>query len=129
MTKTLNALLVCAALAYAQKNYQPGEFDAYNAVVKDIVANDFTKALTDLDAWAQQHPKSDYAPDRDVLYMKAYVSAKCYGQAVDKAGELLAKGLDTAFPDPKGALQILYNATVAITSVVNPTPRQVETGG
>ncbi len=34
-----------------------GEFDIYNEVIKAIAANNFAKAVTDLDTWKQKYPE------------------------------------------------------------------------
>jgi tetratricopeptide (TPR) repeat protein len=119
--------------AAPQKNYQnQGEYEIYNEVTKDYAGNNFTKAIADLDTWKEKYPVSDYGGDREVWYVKSYMAAKQYGKAVDQAGELLSKGLDSVFSNPKEGpgqmLQILWNATVAVPVVVNPTAEQLATG-
>ncbi len=119
--------------AAPQKNYKDdGEFQVYTAVTKDFGAKDFAKALTDLDTWKQKYPQSDFAADREVFYVQSYMNTKQYGKLVDQATELMSKGLDQVFSDPKTApgqiLQILYNTTAAIPAVPNPTPAQLATG-
>lgn len=134
--RAFTAMAVLTGLAYAdqagQKNYQPGEYEIYNEVSKDFNGNNFTKALTGLDTWKQKCPVSDYSGDREVLYMKSYMGAKQWGKAVDQAGELLSKGLESVFANPKEGpgqmLQILYNATLAVPFVVNPTPDELAAG-
>src|SRR5437773_2406101 len=116
-----------------QKNYQnQGEYEIYNEVTKDFAANNFTKAIADLDTWKQKYPVSDYSADREVLYVKSYMGARQFGKAVDQAGDLLSKGLDKSFGDPKDGpgqmLQILYNATLAIPAMANPTAEQLIIG-
>lgn len=116
-----------------QKNYQnQGEYQIYDEVTKDFAGNNFTKAIADLDTWKQKYPVSDYSGDREVWYTKSYMGAKQYGKAVDQAGELLSKGLDSVFSNPKEGpgqmLQILYNATVAVPVVANPTAEELAIG-
>ncbi|HEV3199098.1 MAG TPA: hypothetical protein VGZ73_14395 [Bryobacteraceae bacterium] len=133
----LAALATATALAQQppapQKNYQnEGEYNIYNEVTKDFAANNFTKAISDLDTWKQKYPVSDYSGDREVLYVKSYMGAKQYGKAVDQVGDLLSTGLDKVFSNPKEGpgqmLQVLYNATVAVPAVANPTPEELATG-
>jgi len=125
----LLTLLVCSlAVATAQKQYRDGEYDAYNNVIKDLTANQFDRAIADLDAWSAKFPQSDYGTDRDVLYMKSYVAAKQFPKAVDKGADLLSADFDTRFADPTQALQVLYNATVALPMIPAPTPQQTVTG-
>ncbi|HLK66839.1 MAG TPA: hypothetical protein VKU19_25575 [Bryobacteraceae bacterium] len=119
--------------AAPQKNYKSqAEYEIYNEAAKDFGANNFAKAITDLDTWKQQFPESDYSGDREVLYIKSYMGAKQYGKALDEAADLFSKGLDKVFSNPKDGpgqmLQILYNATVAVPAVTNPTPAQLSAG-
>src|SRR5579871_3931745 len=115
------------AQAPATKNYKDqGEYDIYNEVTKDVVGNNFTKAITDLDTWKNKYPESDYRNDRSVLYVQAYAGAKQFNKAVDAAGELINKGLDQTLNDPKtGArdqITVLFTTCQAIGAVQNPTP-------
>jgi len=142
--KTLTAALALAAVVLtgtvqqaraqgATKNYKDqGEYDIYNEVTKDIVAKNFTKALTDLDTWKTKYPTSDYKDARSVLYIQAYSETKQYGKAVDTAGELMAKDLDATFSDPKSGpqdvMRVLYMTCTASVSVQNPTPEQLAIG-
>lgn len=132
-------LLVPAAaavlLAQAPKGKQyknAAEFDAYNAVVKDMTAKNFTQAIADLDTWKQKYPETDFVAEREVLYEKACVSARRFAKAEDEAGEVLAKGLDTVFKDPKDGpsqeIQFLYNATISVPMIADPTPAETTTG-
>jgi len=119
--------------AAPQKNYQnQGEYEIYNEVTRDFAANNLTKAIADLETWKQKYPVSDYTDDRAVLYLKACMGARQFGKVLDEAGEMLPKGLDKVFSNPKEGpgqmLQILYNATVALPAVPNPTPEQLATG-
>jgi len=135
ITAAIAALATLTAFAQPlapQKNYKEGEYEIYNEVTKDFTGNNFTKAIADLDTWKQKCPVSDYSGDREVLYLKSYMGAKQYGKAVDQAGELLSKGLDTVFSNPKEGpgqmLQILYNATAAVPAVANPTSEELSIG-
>ena len=148
--KTLTAAAVMAAVvltgtvhqAQAQGTAQPatkaknykdqGEYDIYNEVTKDVVANNFTKAVTDLDTWKSKYPESDYKDARAVLYVQAYNGAKQFAKAVDAAGELMSKDLDATFSDPKSGPQdvvrVLFTTCQAIVNVQNPTPEELATG-
>jgi hypothetical protein len=125
--------MVAAAALAAQsaKQYKAGEYEAYNAVVKDVTANDWTRAIADLDAWKQKCPQSDYEPERQVLYIKAFAAAKQPAKVLERAARLLPE-LDALFADAKDgagqALQVLYNATVAIAQIADPTPGQMADG-
>jgi hypothetical protein len=123
------ALATSAAQAQPkQKQYKDNaEYDVYNAVAKDIGANNFAQAITDLDTWKQKYAESDYKDDRALLYVRAYSGANQPGKALDVAGELLSKDVDTAFA-PQDAIALLYTASSAIMRTPNPTPAQLEIG-
>lgn len=138
-------LAVCAAVvaagtvqvahgqAASKKNWKDqGEYDLFNSAGKAIAANNFTKALSDLDAWKQKYPSSDFKDEGTVLYIQAYGGAKQPAKAVDVAGELINKGVDTAFPDPAtgpgNAIKALFSTVVAITQVPSPTPEELAIG-
>lgn len=123
------------AEAQTQKKLKDqGEYDIYNSVIKDITAQNFTKALTDLDTWKQKYPESDYRDDRLYFYIQAYNGTNQPAKVLDAASELLSKDLKTAFPDPKQQLQILYPVTfnaakiAASGSTATPTPEELATG-
>jgi len=129
----LSGAVALFAQAPPAKHYKdPAEYTAYSAVTKDVAASNFAQAITDLDAWKQKYPQSDYAADREALYVKSCVSAKRYTKAVDEATEVLAKGLDQVFKDPKDGpsleVQFLYNATISVPMVADPTPAEMTTG-
>jgi len=117
--------------AAPQKKLQPGEYDLYNAALVDLGKNDFTKAISDLDAWKQKFPNSDYATDGKVAYIRAYVGAKQPDKAIQLAGELLNGNIDSLFPDPKDGPRMVLQALVAtmqaITQIPNPTADQAAT--
>lgn len=134
----LGAIVSAGAVpaVYAQaapaKNWKDrAEYDMYVEVGKDIAANNFTKALTDLDAWKNKYPQTDYANQRTVLYAQAYNGAKQPAKALEVAAEILDKDLNAAFPTPaeaRDALTLLFTATVAIQQIPDPTPAQIATG-
>ena len=86
---SVSILLLAAALAGAQstpeKKLKQGEYDPYNEVVKDINTNNFTKALTDLDAWSQKFAGSDFKDDRTAFYVQAYTATNQPGKALEMA--------------------------------------------
>jgi tetratricopeptide (TPR) repeat protein len=129
--------LTAAAVLFGQtpptKKYKDNaEYDAYNAVIKDMGANNFTQAIADLDTWKQKYPQTDYEAEREVLYLKACVSARRFAKAVDEAGDVLNKGTEQVFKDPKDGpsqeVQFLYNATISVPLIGDPTPAEVATG-
>ena len=56
---------MCAmACAQSQKNYKDrAEYDLYNETAKDFAANNFAKALADLDHWREKYPESEFKED------------------------------------------------------------------
>jgi tetratricopeptide (TPR) repeat protein len=129
----LAAAAVLSGQAPPGKQYKDtAEFDAYNAVVKDMAVNNFAQAIADVDIWKQKYPETDYRAEREVLYLKACVSARRFPKALDEAGEVLGKGLEQVFKDPKDGpsqeIQFLYNATISVPMIADPTPAEIATG-
>ncbi len=120
-------LLAASALFAAEKQYKQGEYEMYKAAADDLGASNFTKAIADLDGWKQKFPESDYADDRQLLFVHAYVGAKQPGQAIDAAGVLLNKDLDAALNNPGNVLTLLFKTFSAIAEVPEPTPAQLAT--
>jgi hypothetical protein len=126
---------LAAAMAGAQgtpeKKLKQGEYDPYNEVVKDINTASFTKALTDLDAWSQRFPDSDYKDERAAFYVQAYAATNQPAKALDAGSGLMARDLSTVFPGPAGKptiVRFLYNVVYAISHDPNPTPEAMATG-
>ena len=132
---SVSILLLAAALAGAQstpeKKLKQGEYDPYNEVVKDINTNNFTKALTDLDAWSQKFAGSDFKDDRTAFYVQAYTATNQPGKALEMAAGLMARDLNTVFPGPAGQpviVRLLYNAVWAISHDPSPAPDAMAVG-
>jgi hypothetical protein len=108
------------------------EYDLYMSASKKVAANDGAGALADLDSWKSKYGESDYKDDRSVLYIQAYAAAKQPAKAVDSAADIINKGVDTVFPDPKAgppnAIRALFSTVFAITQVSDPTPEELATG-
>jgi hypothetical protein len=114
-----------------EKKLKQGEYDPYNEAVKDINTNNFTKALSDLDAWSQKFPDSDYRDDRTAFYVQAYTATSQPAKALDAAAGLLARDLGAVFPGPAGkatVVRLLYNAVYAISHDPSPTPEALAVG-
>ncbi|HYW43901.1 MAG TPA: hypothetical protein VE959_13645 [Bryobacteraceae bacterium] len=132
MKNCLRSLLVCAiaasfCAAQTQKKYKDqGEYDIYNEVTKDLVANNFSKALADLDTWQQKYAESEFRDDRQLLYVQSYVGAKQPAKAVEAARDLLSRGVDALAP--ANAVKLLFSTAVAIQQIPEPTPEQLEIG-
>jgi tetratricopeptide (TPR) repeat protein len=113
-----------------------GESDIWNQAIKDMAAKDYNKAVADLDTWKQKYPESDFKDVRNLLFVQAYQNSGQFGKALDAAGELLSKNLDTVFNDPKtgaqSAVQLLYAATASVQQAFakneNLTPEELATG-
>ncbi len=118
--------------AAAKKWKDTAEYDLYMSASKAVAANNGTQALTDLDSWKSKYPTTDYSDDRAVLYIRAYTAAKQPAKAVDAAADIINRGVDTVFADPKtgppSAIQALFATVVAITQVTDPTPDQMAIG-
>ena len=142
--RTIAAATVCGAvvaagtvqLAHAQgaskKNWKDqGEYDLFNAAGQAIGASKFTDAISSLDNWKQKYPSSDFKDEGTVLYIQAYAGAKQPAKAIDTAGDLINRGVDTVFPDPAtgpgNAIKVLFTTVVAITQVTDPSADQMAT--
>ncbi|HKE26791.1 MAG TPA: hypothetical protein VKB88_30775 [Bryobacteraceae bacterium] len=153
MSKLSNARAALAVLtlwgaAYAQTAGQPAqaaapaapaahqkavkdqvEYDLYNSAIKDVQTQNFAKAVTDLDAWKQKYPESDYKDDREVYYIQAYAGSNQPAKAVDAAGQLMNRDLTKVFSDPKSGpplvVKVLFTTVVAAQQIPNPTPEQL----
>lgn len=122
-------LLAGAFLAHGERQFKSqAEYDAYTLVTKDLAANNPQKALTDLDAWKQSVPDSDYKDDRTALYVQAQAAAGQPAKALDTAAELMSKDLAASLSGPGPAIKLLYTLAQAIQQVSNPTPAELTTG-
>jgi hypothetical protein len=124
--------VVRAQDAGGKKWKDTAEYDLYMSAAKNVTANNGTQALADLDNWKTKYPETDYKDDRAVLYIRAYAAAKQPAKAVDAAKDIIDRGVDTVFPDPKAgppnAIQALFSTVFAITQVTDPTPEELATG-
>ena len=117
-------LLAAAAFAQSGKNYKdPAEYQAYDAVAKDMAANNSAKALTDLDAWQKNYPDSEFKDDRQLLYVQAYAAAKQPAKAIDAATSLLAK----QDWEPANKIKLLFTTAISIQQLPSPTSEQLTT--
>ena len=112
------AAFIVIATAQAQKNYRDrAEYDMYNAVSQDLAASNYTKAVTDLDAWKQKYPDSDFKDDRQLIYVKSYFETKQFSKALEISAALDSKDLE-----------LLYMEAASVQQIPNPTPDQLATG-
>ena len=131
-------MLATAPHAHAQaaqkKPKDNAEYDIFNNVIKDIQANNSAKAVTDLDTWTQKYPDSDFKDDRLYYYMQAYSKANPPQPAkvIEYGEQLVNKGLQKTFNDPKQGpsviLNVLYLLTATVPTLPNPTPDQMALG-
>src|SRR5215472_18591913 len=118
MTKPLVCLITCCALAAAQKNYKdPAEYGLFSASAKDLAANSFDKAISDLNAWKQKYPDSEFKDDRQVFYVLAYAGAKQPEKALDAAADLVSNPTSL---DAAKQVRLLYATAAAIRQIPNP---------
>lgn len=103
------------------------EYDLYNNVLKDIQSQNYSKAITDLDTWKTKYPDSDYKDDRLYYYIQAYNGARQPAKVLEAAQQLMQKDITTTFKDPRLILGALYQTSIAITSIKDPTPDQIAT--
>jgi hypothetical protein len=123
------SILLLAALAIAaDKKYKDGEYDIYSEAAKDLNANNFAKAIQDLDGWKQKFPDSDYRDDRQFLYVQAYAGAKQPGKVLDAGGDLVSKDMDAALGNPASVVTVLFKIVVAVQEAKDPTAEQLTTG-
>jgi hypothetical protein len=130
IAKLALCVLAAAALAASQtkKNYKDqGEYDAYNEVAKSMAAGNFAKAAADLDAWKQKYPASDFAADRDALYVQVYAAAKQPDKSVGAAAGLLAGDIDATVGNPGTVIKVLFTTCTAVQQIADPTPEQLAT--
>jgi len=119
---------LCGAQVPPQKKYKDqAEYEAYNAVIKDLGASDFSKALADLEAWRQKYPETEFQDDRQFLFVQSYAGAKQPARAVDSARDLVAKGA-SALGGAGNAVKFLFTVATAIQQVPDPTEEQLSTG-
>jgi tetratricopeptide (TPR) repeat protein len=103
-----------------QKNWKDrAEYDLFDAITKDTVAK---SKLEKLQQWEKQYPTTDYADQRQMLFLTTYVALNQPQQAVDIAKQILAK-------DPKNfsALYYIMFYTRALAGS-NPTPDVLDQG-
>lgn len=117
--RVLQVMCVCTVLLSAEKQYKsPEEYEIYTAVTRNFGANDFTKALAGLDAWMQKFPDSDYASNRQQLYVQTYARAGQPAKAIEFAKPILNGPFDT----PDDQLRFIYTVVSAVQQLPAPPP-------
>ena len=74
-----------------EKKFRPGERAIAAEVTKDINANNFVKALVDLDTWSQRFAESDFEDDRSYYSVLALNGVGRPGEVLKAAAPLLAR--------------------------------------
>jgi len=109
-----------------EKRYRSGEAEIVAEAVKDVTANNFAKAVTDLDRWSERYPRTDFEADRMYYYILAYNGVRQSAKLMDKAKELLNS--TASLEDPRQIILALYLTALNAQSVARPTHDQVATG-
>jgi hypothetical protein len=128
LAAALAAGAICAEEPNAKKYKSQEEFQLYDAAAKDLTAKNYTKALSDLDAWKSKFADSDFKAERQLLYVQTYAESKEPAKAVAAAGEMLAGDVDSALGNPGNVVKLLYTAVTAVQQIPTPTADQLATG-
>jgi len=121
------AVEVPLVIGQSQKNYKDrAEYDVYSEVVKDFAANNFSKALTDLDQWSEKYPDSEFKEDRQILYVQAYAGTNQMAKVLDSAQAVLSNKR-LAGEHSASVLRALYAVVSAIQRVPDPSAQQLRT--
>lgn len=114
--------------AKPEKKYKDqGEYTIFNDVVKDVNGNNFTKAVTDLDTWAQKYPQTDFANERTYYYLRAYAGSNQPAKVLDIASQLMAKDIKATY-SPFDALNIYALTAYSVRQLPNATADQLTIG-
>ncbi len=120
-----------SALAQEKKYKDDKEYPLMDAATKDIGAGNWTKALTDLDAWKKSYPESDWKQDRDFWILQGYLSTQQFDKALSFGNELMDRDLPTLFKASLGnVVATYYIVTTAGAQLItkNATPEQIAIG-
>jgi len=110
------------------RRFREGEAELYREVQKDLTSGNFQRTLTNLNAWAERFPQSDYDGERRFDYMQAFHGTQQPGKVLETASDLMERGLATALPDPRHALSMLYLTTLNVQRLARPTRSQILLG-
>jgi hypothetical protein len=106
------------------------EQEFYRQVLQDIepTAPNFTKALSDLNAWSHKFPTSPFLTDRLYYYIHVYNGMARADQVLDTAAPLVEAGVRASYRDQQQVLQILVAASASVPKLRSPTAEQLATG-
>jgi len=124
---TATLIAACSATAAEKKFKNQEEYDLYEKAGKDIAAGNFANAVSDLDAWRQKYPESDYRDDGQLLYVQAWSGAKQHPKALDAAAPLIQQGAGLSL-GAADVIKLLYTTSLAIQQASGPTSQQLATG-
>ncbi len=128
---TLAVAMTVAAQTPQRTAKDQGETDIYGAVLNDLTARNFTKAITDTDTWVQKYPDSQFKEMQTFAYEQAYngLTPPNDAKALEMADKLLDKNPADAFPgSPQTALNVYFLAIGSAGRIQNPTPEQLAIG-
>jgi hypothetical protein len=112
------ALAQAQAAPSAQAEKRPkdtGESDLIQEVNKDLAGANQQKTITDLNAWLQKYPESDYKAERLAYFISTYAAMKQPDKVLDYADQLLAMDYKAALKDNKKfVLSVLYTVGQAL---------------
>ena len=110
------------------KRFQSGELELYREVQKNFADNDFSRAISSLDAWTQHYPRSDFEGERQFQYIQAFDGSSQPAKVIERIAPLLNQGIANALPDPRQALTVLYLASLNLGKLPRPRPSQIAIG-
>lgn len=129
------AILVTAAAPFAgaqeKKVKDQEEYALSTAAFKSMGAQNWAQALTQLDAWKQKYPQSDWKDDRDLWLLQGYLVTQQFDKALTFGNEVMDRDLPTMF---KGSLGNVVGAYFIVTSSASQliqkdaTPEQIAVG-
>jgi hypothetical protein len=131
---TAAAIMLTVAAPFAgadEKKLKDGERELYEPATQAAGAQNWAKALPDLEAWKQKFPESEFKDDRDFLILRGYISTSQFDKVLTLGNEFIDRDLPTAF---KGSLGNVVGAYVYVTSAANEllkkdaTPEQIAIG-
>jgi hypothetical protein len=124
--------VLAGAVAFAQqKNLKDGERPLYDEATKSVAAQNWQKALTDLDAWKQKFPDSEFKDDRDFLMLQGYIQTGASDKVLAFGNEFMDRDLPTSFKGNLGnVVATYYYVTSAGAQLIqkNATPEQIAAG-
>ena len=128
----LTLFLTAAPNANAQqKNLKDGERELYDAATKDVAAQNWAKALTDLDAWKQKFPESEFKDDRDFYILQGYLLTNQFDKVLTFGNPFMDRNLPTLFKDTLGNVVATYFIVTSAAGELmkkDATPEQLAIG-